>query len=121
MQRLIEFFGNEPEVETLFERVSRHTAETFCEKLRIAEFAARAHLRAAPHWVPSRIRPLNRRAVAHRGLVYVLQMTSKVTLLENTISQDGLSCRDDSTTEVLMTSSDLHWGQELDDVRPSVL
>jgi hypothetical protein len=47
MQRLIKFFGNEPEVETLFERVSGHTAETLREKLRIAEFAARAHLRAA--------------------------------------------------------------------------
>ena len=60
MKRLIEFFGNEPEVETLFERVSGHTAETLREKLRIAEFAARAHLRAAPDWIPCRIRPLNR-------------------------------------------------------------
>lgn len=32
-------------------RVPRHAAEAFCEELRIAELATRAHLRAAPDWV----------------------------------------------------------------------
>jgi len=31
MQRLIELFGNESEIEALLEWVARHTAETFCE------------------------------------------------------------------------------------------
>ena len=42
MQRLIELFGNESKIETLFEWVSRHPAETFRKKLGIAEFAPRA-------------------------------------------------------------------------------
>ena len=67
MQRLLELFRNESEIEALLEGVTRHPAETFREELRVAEFAARAHLRAAPHWIPGRVRPFNRRAVAHRG------------------------------------------------------
>ena len=47
-------------------------AETLREHLRVAEFAARAHFRAATHGVPRRNRPLNSRAVAHRGPVYAL-------------------------------------------------
>ena len=79
VQRLLELFGNESEVEALLERVSRHTAETFREQLRVAELAARAHLRAAPDGIPRRVRPLNRRAVAHGGLVYVHSVTGRVT------------------------------------------
>ena len=56
MQRLIELFRNESEIEALLERVSRYIAETLREQLRIAEFATRTHLRTAPHRVPSRVR-----------------------------------------------------------------
>jgi hypothetical protein len=65
MQWLIEPFGNESEIEPLLERVSRHTAETFREQLRIAEFAARAHLRAAADGVPGCVRPFDCGPVAH--------------------------------------------------------
>ena len=41
--------------------------------------ANRAHLRAAADRVPRCVRPLNGRAVAHRGLVYVLSVTGRVT------------------------------------------
>jgi hypothetical protein len=69
MQWLIEFFWNESKIEALLERVAWHTPEAFCENLCIAELAARAHLRAASHWIPRRVCPFNRRAIAHRGLV----------------------------------------------------
>ena len=66
VQGLLKPFGHESQVEALLERVPRHAAETLREHLCVAEFAARAHLRAAADRVPRRIRPLNRRAVAHR-------------------------------------------------------
>ena len=81
MQRLIELLGNESEIEALLKRVSRHTAEAFREQLRVAELAARAHLRATADRVPRRVRPLNRRAVAHRAVVYVLSVTGWVNPL----------------------------------------
>src|SRR5688500_13706031 len=66
VERLLKLFGHQPQVEALLEGVSRHAAKTLREHLRVAEFAARAHLRAAADGVPRRVRPLNRRAVAHR-------------------------------------------------------
>jgi hypothetical protein len=60
VQWLIEFFWNQSKIEALLERVAWHPPEAFCEELRVAESAARAHLRAASDWIPRRIRPLNR-------------------------------------------------------------
>jgi histone H3/H4 len=68
VQRLLKLLWHESQVEALLEGVSRHAAETLREHLCVAEFAARAHLRAAADGVPRRVRPLNRRAVAHRLL-----------------------------------------------------
>jgi hypothetical protein len=81
VQWLIELFRNESEIETLLERVSWHSAESFCEQLRIAELAARTHLRAAPDRIPRCVRPLDGRAIAHGRLVYARFMTGQVTRL----------------------------------------
>src|SRR5689334_12309190 len=66
VQRLLELLGHQSQVEPMLEGMSRHAAETLTEHLRVAEFAARTHFRAAADRVPRRVRPLNRRAVAHR-------------------------------------------------------
>lgn len=81
VQWLLKLFGHQSEVEALLEGVSRHAAEALREHLRVAELAARAHLRAAANRVPRRVRPLNRRAVAHGGPVYVHSVTEQVTEL----------------------------------------
>lgn len=81
VQRLLKLLGHQSQVKALLERVSRHAAETLREQLRVAKFAARAHLRAAANGVPRRVRPLNRRAVAHDGPVYVHSVTEQVTEL----------------------------------------
>jgi hypothetical protein len=65
VQRLLQLFGHESQVEALFKRVFGHTSEALGEELRIAEFAARAHLRAAADRVPRRVRPFDGRSVAH--------------------------------------------------------
>jgi hypothetical protein len=56
--------------------VQARTAETPGEQLGIAELAARAHLGAAANRIPGRVGPLNRRAVARRGLVDALSVTA---------------------------------------------
>src|SRR3970040_2177022 len=61
VQRLLKLLGHKSQIEALLEWVSRHTAETFREHLRIAEFATRAHFRAAADGGPRRVCPLNRR------------------------------------------------------------
>jgi hypothetical protein len=67
MQRLLKFLRYESQVEALLERVPWDPAETLSEDLRIAELAARAHLRAAADRVPRRICPFDSGPVAHRS------------------------------------------------------
>jgi hypothetical protein len=64
VQRLLKLLGHESQVEALLERVSRQR-ETLREHFRVAEFAARAHLRAAPNRVPRGVRRFNGGASAH--------------------------------------------------------
>jgi hypothetical protein len=65
VQRLFELLGNKPEIKSVLEGMARHATEAFRERLGVTELAPRAHLRAASHRVPGRVRPFDRRAVAH--------------------------------------------------------
>ena len=64
--------GGTPRAEGVF-------PSAFREQLRIAELAARTHLRAAPHWIPGCVRPLNRPTGRSFGAVYKQRLTGEVT------------------------------------------
>lgn len=82
VQRLLKLLGHQSQVEPLLEGVPRHAAETLREHLRVAELAARTHLDAASHRIPSCVRPLDGRAITHGRLVYARSMTGQVTVME---------------------------------------
>ncbi len=58
-QGLVQLLRHEPEVETLFERMSGHASEALGERLRVAVRAAGADLGAATDRVPGGIRPFD--------------------------------------------------------------
>ena len=71
-ERLGEFVRNKPQVESLFVGVTLHAAEPLGERLRIAVLASRADLRAAPNWIPGRVRPPDFGVLAHEFLTFYL-------------------------------------------------
>lgn len=58
-ERFAELFGNQSEVESLFKGTPRNAPEPFRKSLGVAVGAAGADFGAAPHRVPSCVRPLN--------------------------------------------------------------
>src|SRR5947207_2212319 len=64
-QGLTEFFRHQPQVETLFIRMSRHISESFRERFGVTMSASRADLGAAANRIPGGIRPFNGRALTH--------------------------------------------------------
>ena len=62
---LRKFLRNQPNVESLFEGMSRNTSKTLCKSLRIAVLTSGADLRAASDRIPRRIRPFDLGMFAH--------------------------------------------------------
>jgi hypothetical protein len=58
LQRLRKFFRYEPNVEALFERMTRHAAESFCESFGIAIFAASTNFGTPANRIPGGVSPL---------------------------------------------------------------
>src|SRR5262245_60398172 len=59
-ESFFQFFRDEPQIEALFERVSRYATKPFCKSFRVAVLAAGTDFGAAPNGVPGRIRPFDR-------------------------------------------------------------
>src|SRR5438445_7865168 len=70
-KRVAKFFGNEPQVEAKLERMTRHTAKTLGEGLGVTMHAAGTDLGASPNRIPSCVRPLDFRFVAHMWSSFV--------------------------------------------------
>ncbi len=67
LQRQFESLRPELQVEAVLIGVARHPPEAFRERLRVAMGTTRADLRATRDRIPGRLRPLDRRTVAHGG------------------------------------------------------
>ena len=65
VQRLLEPFRPQRQIEAVLEWMARHTPEPLREALCIAEVATTRDLGAPRNWVPRRIRPLDLRAATH--------------------------------------------------------
>ena len=68
LERIGKFFRNEPQIETLFIRMARNTAEPLGKCLGVAVGTARTDLRATPDWVPGRVSPFDASVVAHAAV-----------------------------------------------------
>ncbi|CAD5253920.1 hypothetical protein BOSE21B_100047 [Bosea sp. 21B] len=62
---LLQAFGPERQIESVFERVSRHAAKALREPFRVAVIAAGTDLRAPGDRVPRSVGPLDRCVLRH--------------------------------------------------------